>query len=245
MKIDGVDVPFSTGGSGNTLDAIVDITAVNNSIESEIVVVFTGVVETLGDGVIRNTATLFVNDPTKAGTGIPSNTVATHWGDLVISKVDADSVTTGLAGAKFEVYESNDPYAADCAATTPGVGPISVDGETEFATAAGGLVTVPGLYVTDSGNMPNELAAARCYFIKETAAPTGFVLPSGGAEFTAVEVVTGASATADVVIENTKQSVPSLPLTGGAGQAALVIGGLALIGGGIGVASIRRRKLSA
>lgn len=250
VKIDGVDVPYTVSGTGNTMNVEVDVDEVNANIGKTIEVVFSGVVESLGtapddDGEIENTATLFVNDPNMTGDGVPSNTVATLWGDVNISKVDADDATKGLAGATFEVYESSDPYAADCSTTTPGAGPIVVSGETVFTTAVDGLVNVPGLYVTDSSNTPNENAAQRCYFVKETQAPTGFVTPTGNDAFTAVAVNAGATAGVDVTVENTKQSVPNLPLTGGAGQTALIAGGLALVVGGIVLAAARRSKANA
>ncbi|MHA3723710.1 SpaH/EbpB family LPXTG-anchored major pilin [Leucobacter sp. HY1910] len=249
VKIDGVDVPFTVTGTGNALAAVVDVAQINANIGKTIEVVFSGVVESLGtapgnDGVIKNTANLFVNDPNQDGEGVPSNEVTSSWGDLNISKVDADDTTKGLEGATFEVYESSDPYAADCSTTTPGAGPVDVAGKTEFTTIAGGIANVAGLYVTDTSNTPNDKAEQRCYFVKETKAPTGFVTPTGDDAFTAVAVAPGTSTGADIVVENTKQSVPNLPLTGGAGQTALIMGGLALVAGGIAVAATRRRKAS-
>ncbi|GAA1604363.1 SpaH/EbpB family LPXTG-anchored major pilin [Leucobacter chromiireducens] len=249
VQIDGVDVPYTLEGAGNNLIVVVDPAAVNANIGGTIEVVFSGIVESLGtgsdSGEISNTATLFVNDPNQDGEGVPSNTVTTKWGDLTISKVDADSTSTGLVGALFEVYESSDPYAADCSTTTPGAGPIEVNGDTEFASVTGGIVNIGGLYVTDSSNTPNDTAAERCYFVKETQAPAGFVTPTGDAAFTAVSVTPGVSSAADVVIENTKQSVPELPLTGGAGQAGLIAGGIALLVAGVAFAAARRRKVEA
>ena len=248
VKINGVEAAHTVSGTGNTRHVSINAALINANVGNVVEVVYKGVVQSLGtapdnDGAIKNTATLFVNDPNMDGKGVPSNTVTTSWGELVINKVDADSTSTGLAGATFEIYASDNPYAADCSATEPVVpGPISVNGQTEFTTVAGGLVTVAGLYVTDTSNAPNNTAAERCYFVKETQAPTGFVTPIGDDAFTAVSVTAGASANADVVVENTKQSVPNLPLTGGAGQMGLIAGGLALAVGGIAIAAARSRK---
>ena len=98
--------------------------------------------------------------------------------------------------------------------------------------------------MTDSGNTPNDGAAERCYFVKETHAPAGFVTPTGANAFTPVSVTVGEAATADIVIENTKQGVPELPRTGGVGQTALISGDLGLVAAGVGAMAIRRRKAS-
>lgn len=246
VKIDGADVSFdATGSSGQTLIAAVDPAAVNANVGKEVEVVFEGTVATLGDGSIENTAVLFVNNPDTSDDtkGVPSNEVETDWGDLVISKVDADDADAGLAGAIFEVYASDAPYAADCSTGAPTGSALSAGGATEFTTATGGKITVPGLYVTDSANTPNQAATERCYFVKEVQAPAGFVTPTGNAAYTAVAVAVGATSAAyDVQIENTKQNVPDLPLTGGAGQALLMIGGLGLIGLAVSLIMARRRK---
>ncbi|MBP1325034.1 fimbrial isopeptide formation D2 family protein/LPXTG-motif cell wall-anchored protein [Leucobacter exalbidus] len=244
VKINGVDVAFMTAGAaGNFIPVHIDVNDPGFVVGGKVEVVFSGTVIEVGE--IENEADLFVNDPNMEGTGVPSNKVESHWGDLEINKVDGDSTSTGLAGAIFEVYESNEPYAADCSATTPGAGPIAVSGETTFKSGANGVVDVAGLYVTDSDNHPNQGATERCYFVKETQAPTGFITPTGDDAFTPVAVKAGVSASADVVIENTKQNVPELPLTGGAGQAGLIAGGLALVIGGITAASLRGRRKNA
>ncbi|KAM9872682.1 SpaH/EbpB family LPXTG-anchored major pilin [Leucobacter aridicollis] len=247
VTIDGVDVAHTVTGTGNQKIVTIDVNDPAFKVGGKVEVVFSGVVNELGDGGIENTATLFVNnpelDPNKGN--VPSPEVTTKWGELEISKVDADDTTKGLQGAEFEVYAAADPYAADCSTTEPTGDPISVAGETVFASNATGVIEVAGLYVTDSSNDPNADAAARCYFVKETKAPTGFVTPTGDAAYTPVAVTAGASSSADVVVENTKQDVPNLPLTGGAGQAGLIAGGLALIAGGIAAATLRRRKVQA
>ncbi|MDY5601980.1 MAG: LPXTG cell wall anchor domain-containing protein, partial [Schaalia hyovaginalis] len=83
----------------------------------------------------------------------------------------------------------------------------------------------------------------RCYVLKETAAPAGYVLPAGDAALTPLKVTPNATAssTVDVTIDNTKQNVPQLPLTGANGQLLLLIGGSALILLAFGGAFVLRR----
>ena len=159
----------------------------------------------------------------------------------------ADPATPAtLAGAKFKVYAAADPYATDCSATAqpdPATAvAIMVNGVDEFTSDGTGIVNIPGLFVSDSVN-PVIDAAYRCYWVQETVPPAGFVLPPN--PWTPVQVVKGATATYDWQIENTKTSVPELPLTGAQGQALLLGGGalLILVGGVLFAVSRRRATL--
>lgn len=210
-------------------------------------VVFDSVIAEVGDGTIVNEAQLWVNNPTRDSSvkpPLPSNEVNTHWGSLELLKRAAGTTGTSgtLAGAVFEVYEAADPYAADCTTATATGAAIEVDGETEFTSDASGVITIPGLFVSDSVN-PTIDAASRCYVVKEVAAPAGYVLPTGGAELTGVEVSIGETTTVDnLEIVNTQQSVPELPLTGGQGVALLVglgVAGMSVAGG---LALVKRRR---
>ncbi|WP_431075340.1 SpaH/EbpB family LPXTG-anchored major pilin [Microbacterium phyllosphaerae] len=212
---------------------------------SELTVTFAGTVVEVGDGTILNEAELWTNNPgfdPAVRPPLPSNEVETHWGSLEILK--RASSTTGteglLAGAAFEVYNAVDPYAADCTTAVAAGGPISVDGATTFTSATGGLISIPGLFVSDSEN-PAIDALQRCYVLKETAAPAGYVLPSD--PFTGVTVVTGETTTADNAdIVNTQQGVPGLPLTGANGQLILITAGVGAAIVVIGLVLMKRRR---
>jgi len=239
-----------TGSSGQTLLVTINPTLVNNSIGQTVEVVFRGVVSTLDTDPIENIAYKYVNDTNTSGTPdpddpdvTPSPTVRIYYGDAVIAKVDSDAGHAPLAGARFEVYASNTPYAANCASGQPTGSAISVSGTTVFTTVANGKVTVPGLYVTDSDNTPNQSATARCYFVREIQAPAGFVTPTGTAAYTPVRVSRGITTAAyDVQIINTRQAVPTLPLTGGAGQMLAIIGGFSALGLAVTLIVVRRRR---
>ena len=205
-----------------------------------LVTTFVGTVTSIGDGVIENQATLFVNDPSESN-GIVSNEVHTSWGDLAISKTDASSSATGLAGAVFEVYAAQDPYATDCSAARPTGAALQVEGGTRFTSNAEGRIDVAGLFVSDSVNDTAD-AAQRCYVLKEVEAPAGFVTPTGDAALTGVAVTPGATTGVDVTIENVQQGVPELPMTGGTGRSTLVVGGLAVLALALGLMLVSRRR---
>jgi len=80
----------------------------------------------------------------------------------------------------------------------------------------------------------------RCYVLKETAAPAGYVLPSN--PFTPVAVLIGNTTSDNIDIENTQQGVPPLPITGAAGQVLLIAGGTAALAAAVGLVLMRRRR---
>ncbi|MCH4160234.1 MAG: SpaH/EbpB family LPXTG-anchored major pilin [Bifidobacterium sp.] len=222
-----------------------------------VVTTFKGTVTSIGNGVIPNKASLYADTEISDEPPVPpvvppvnppvtppvSPEVHQNWGDLVISKVDADKDNAGLSGAEFEVYAAKDAYADSCTATATTGDPITVDGKSTFTSDANGKITVAGLFVSDSKNAPID-ASQRCYVIKETKAPAGFVLPDGDAALTAVTVKTGQTAGVDVTVKNTKQNVPNLPMTGSTGIAVMVVVGLALILGAGALTVSRRRSLN-
>lgn len=213
----------------------------------KIQVVFAGTVTTLGNGTITNEAELWPNNPgfdPSVNPPIPSNEVETHWGNLAVQKRAAG--TSGdegrLNGAVFEVYNAADPYAADCSTSEAAGDPVTVNGETEFTSAGTGVISIPGLFVSDNVN-PVIDAQQRCYVLKEVAAPSGYVLPAD--PFTAVTVKIGETTVSDNVdIVNTQQDVPELPLTGAAGQVLLIAGGAAAVAVAVGLVLMNRRRQS-
>lgn len=220
----------------------------NDQAGKRIAVVFSGTVTSVGDGTIVNDAELWTNNPDFDSTvrpPLPSNEVETHWGSLEILKRAAG--TTGdqglLAGATFEVYNAVNPYAADCTAAEATGDPVAVNGATSFTSTAVGVISVSGLFVSDSEN-PVINAAERCYVLKETAAPAGYVLPAE--PFTGVTVKIGETTPADNAdIVNTQQGVPALPLTGANGQIILITAGVAAAAVALGLVLMKRRREAA
>ena len=183
-----------------------------------------------------------------------SNEVTSRWGDLLIKKVDNHQQgqdKAGLQGAQFQLYKAKNAYDNTCTKDKEG-DPIAINGETTLTTDAQGAINVKGLFISDSidgANRDNQKdATARCYVLVETKAPAGYVLPAGDGAVTPVKIEVGAVTTDNVTIENTKQSVPGLPLTGANGMLILTASGAALLMIAVGsvlVARYRERKQNA
>jgi fimbrial isopeptide formation D2 family protein/LPXTG-motif cell wall-anchored protein len=181
-------------------------------------------VDSLGDGetggLIPNHAIVNVNDSIRE-TGYPQ----TNWGPLKVIKKAAVAPNNTLQGAEFTLHESKDgPALAE-------VGTLTTD--------VNGEIVVDGLWVG------NDASLQKTYWLKETKAPAGYVLPTGDSAWTEVTVTAGAASTVvPVVINNTQQSAPRLPLTGSTGTAAFMIGGIALLltAGGVALATARRKQ---
>lgn len=172
----------------------------------------TTTVSSLGaDGIIPNTAVVTTN-----GSARTTNTPQTKWGPLAVVKRDAATQNT-LAGAVFEIYDAKNG--------TKVAGP--------FTTDSGGRFDIDGLWVG------NDAAASKDYWVKETRAPAGYVLPAD--PWTKATVVAqGTASPATLSISNTQQIGPNLPLTGGAGSILFVVLGSALALAGVGAIVVRR-----
>ncbi|WP_217177669.1 SpaH/EbpB family LPXTG-anchored major pilin [Streptomyces sp. AC495_CC817] len=208
-----------------------------------LVTTFQGVITSVGDGAITNEALLFINDPDlEKPTGV-SPTVTSYWGDARILKTDDADAKNPLAGAIFEVYAATAPYATDCSAAVATGAALSVGGTTRFTSTAAGVVSIAGLFVSDSVNTPVS-ATQRCYVIREVQAPSGFVTPVGPAADTGIRITVGTTATGtyQAEIRNAQQNVPNLPLTGANGQLAMTIAGGALVLIAVGAVLVSRRR---
>ncbi|GAA1845533.1 SpaH/EbpB family LPXTG-anchored major pilin [Microbacterium koreense] len=179
------------------------------------------------NGAITNQAFVNINDLDLDGDGNggenPTPEVTTRWGGLLGEKTDAAG-TNALGGAEFAVFMTTDtdgscdaPTASDIDGLTP---------VTSVTSVPDGSITIAGLWVGDS----NDDVANRCYILQETAAPAGFVLPTGDAALTSVNIATG-EVTGDptFTVENDQQLLPGIPITGADGQMLLTVGGTALL----------------
>lgn len=176
----------------------------------------------------------------------PTNTVKSSWGDLVITKTDKGN-SKALSGATFQIYNAADPFAADCSTQKATGDAIAVDGKTEFTTGAEGTVTIEGLFVdskefsagTAEGAMTLD-HAKRCYVLKETAAPAGYVLPAD--PFKAVAIQAGTTTEDNVTINNTRVPIVDMPMTGANGRLLMILGGSTLALTALGAAFILAKK---
>lgn len=229
----------------------------------EVKAIFQGKVTSVGNGTIPNTAQLISDtvyadqppspeNPPENPPSVPPTTpeVDTKWGDLRITKVDANDPAgskTGLKGAEFQIYNATAPYAGTCDGATKTGNPLSVNGQTTLTSNDQGVVEIGALFVSDSvvdGGRDNQVGATqRCYVVVETKAPTGYVLPAQAE--TPVTIKVGNVTDDNITIENTKHAVPNLPLTGAAGKVLLTVAGAALLMVAVGsvlVSRYRERK---
>lgn len=211
------------GGQGGALNIAFNAAGLKylDTLPADAVVSFAFNTEVHGIGVIPNDATIIVGDG-NVDSEYPTEPVSTPWGAVIINKTDKGD-SSALSGATFEVYDN-----------AAGTGkPISVEvngtATTEFTTAADGTATIPGL-------------KAGQYWLKETVAPSGYVLPTDSFP---VKVIAGETAELSTVtsnITNQQQSVPELPLTGANGQLLMIVAGIALLLVATGLVVLKRRR---
>lgn len=226
---------------------------------SKVEVTFDTTVTSVGDGTIKNKAEYSTDpnnefDPKKPGN--PTNTVKTKWGNVKVLKYADEVKTKLLQGAKFEVYAPKDeslyPEGGDCTDKTipEGAKPISVNTKTEFTSDENGVVTIDGLFVSSSYQetdaqgvvtKENDGPNTRCYILKEIEPPVGYVKV---ADPIALKVTAGetAAGTYNLEVNNNKQKVPGLPLTGAQGAIALTGGGIALVAIAAGALTVAHRR---
>lgn len=153
--------------------------------------------------------------------------VNTQWGPALITKRDAAD-NAPLLGAEFDLY-----VAGANGAQILDEDYLVREGIT---TDANGEAFIEGLKVGT-------------YWLVETKAPVGYVLPEDQDAWSNTFDVVVVADPADAVtvdITNTQQSVPNLPMTGANGQLLMTIAGIALIlvaGGG--ALAMRNRSKSA
>ena len=165
-------------------------------------------------------------------TTVDSNKVHTYWGDLKIVKQDGNDKKK-LEGAEFQLVQCQ----ADGKAwkQTKDTTAETVKGKTSWTTNAEGTVTIEGIHVTDFAD--NE-AKPNNYCLKETKAPKGYVKNDQLIHFDLKkEGKVDDKGVPSAKIENTATidnytDKNHLPNTGGAGFIAIVLAGLAIIGGG-------------
>lgn len=188
-----------------------------------------------GMPLLENEATVVSNNGSiEKDTTTNTDTVKSYFGKVKVNKVD--EANKPLSGAKFQVFQctgaAEDP-------TLEGES-LTVNGVSEWTTDDQGTFTIDALHVTDFADN-KDLAEPGHYCLVETEAPADYELLTKPVQFelTRADLGYGGEGEANIVnvktaakITNVKSTSPNLPLTGGPGIIALVLAGLALIGGG-------------
>lgn len=185
---------------------------------------------------VPNDAELTVSHDPKGeyDTTVTSKKVHTYWGDLKIVKQDGDSKKK-LEGAEFELVQCQ--ADGDAWKQTANTSAEEVKGKTSWTTDKNGTVTIEGIHVTDFADNEKK---DNDYCLKETKAPKGYFKNDALIPFELkkedgkVNKDTGVP-TADIKYTATIDNYTEknhLPNTGGAGFIAIVMAGLAIIGGG-------------
>ncbi|HEX4189605.1 MAG TPA: SpaH/EbpB family LPXTG-anchored major pilin [Marmoricola sp.] len=200
-------------------------------------------------GVVANTAVLYPNqhsfgvEPGQPGGPVESPPVVTKWGSITVQKTDPNG--NPLAGAVFSVY----PTKADAEDRAHA---ISLGGHTSFPVDAQGRLTIAGLRYSDFADGAEVSPGAsgyRAYWLGETKAPQGYDILGEPVEFAVTAQTTAVGV--DLVVTNVRTVVAPptgchhgkecqppggidhlLPSTGGP-RAALVLGGVVLLLGGV------------
>lgn len=228
----------------------------------DVEVIFDTTVTSVGNGTIANKAEYTSDpndefDPDKPKPGNPSNEVKTKWGNVKVLKYADNDEKKLLKDAKFEVYAPKDDslYPKDGKCTDTAIPadakPISVNTKAEFISDENGVVTIDGLFVSSSYKETDAQGVVtkhegnesdtRCYILKEIEPPVGYVKV---ADPIALTVTAGETAAGnyDLKVNNNKQIVPGLPLTGAQGAIALTCGGIALVAIAAGALTVAHRR---
>ncbi|PCC27449.1 hypothetical protein CIK76_17010 [Glutamicibacter sp. BW80] len=178
-------------------------------------VLTTKVVSIPEGGTIENTATVNINGTEEEGT------TNTNLGTLELQKKAEGENGALLDGAVFELYGTA-PDAEGNATSEPLDTGTTVDGVVQWE-----------LHLGINEDMDSS------YWVKETKAPAGYVLPAD--PWSGELVVTNGQILIET-ITNHKPTGPDLPLTGASGTVLFTIAGLGLMAAAGGAVLVKRRR---
>lgn len=187
-----------------------------------------------GMPLLENEATVVSNNgSTEHDTTTKTDTVKSYFGKVQVKKVD--EADKPLSGAKFQVFQCT----GDAKNPVLQGESLNVNGVSEWTTDDEGTFIIDALHVTDFADN-KDLAEPGHYCLVETEAPEGYELLTKPVQFELTRAdlgyvegeATPVNLKALTKITNVESTSPNLPLTGGPGIIALVLAGLALIGGG-------------
>ncbi|WP_404312525.1 SpaH/EbpB family LPXTG-anchored major pilin [Agrococcus terreus] len=224
--VDGTTTTNLVGGTGadrdydlvtNASTGVVTVTLTPTGVQkvnnagngAKVVLDVNATVTALGDGSIENTATVRINDLATVA-AIP---VLSHWGGANVVKYPAGAGNENLRlnGAVFEVYTVG--------GTTPIAFGTGAPRQTQFTTGAAGV----------EGEIRIPALAVGTYELREVTAPTGYRPITARMAFEVTKPVGATASVTTVGVPNEQVQAFELPITGGDGQMAFMIGGGALL----------------
>ena len=185
-------------------------------------------------GEISNQAELTFEREGEPETEVPSTVIETKFGGINVLKHNRES--KALSGAVFEVRAA---HTKDFATATA----VAVNGKTKWTTGADGKVSIDGLRYSNWANGATVAEGSphyNFYWLVEKQAPVGYELLPEPIPFTVTAPV--ASAATINVVNTPHNAGGELPKTGAEGSAALLAGGLALMGLGGGALTLSRSR---
>ncbi|MGC4152606.1 MAG: SpaH/EbpB family LPXTG-anchored major pilin [Propionicimonas sp.] len=220
-----------TGAGGTLTVTFTDLAALNAlPAGTSFELTFDTTVDGAGD--INNEAfedlTGDASDPDSIGSA------STQWGPAQVLKHQTGNIAQGLDGAVFSVYKAD--TNGTCTGTLGSI--VEVNGETEFTSKAGGIVTIAGLWVGTDGT-----TASRTYCVVEVAPPAGYLVDATPRPIV-VKAEGTATTTASIQVANTPVPGPILPLTGAEGTMLFTLAGVALVAVAGGGFLVRRARAS-
>lgn len=178
----------------------------------------------------------FANDAdvTLNGTTVPVTPPQTNWGKLVINKHVAGTQTP-LGGARFAVYQKTSE-GADCVAS-------DVAGTAVWTTPANPNPSAAqqSVVLWISNTAAGAAIGSKDYCLKETQAPTGYVLDPTPRKVT----ISSTTAAFEYNFPNVRVPEPRLPLTGSTGAMVFGLVGFGLIGAAGVLFATRRSRATA
>lgn len=184
---------------------------------------------------VPNDATLITNNgSSEHDTEKKSDKVHTYWGKVTINKTDGNDENKKLQGAEFQLVQCEDD-GKGAWKQKEGTDPLNVQGKNKWTTNEQGTVTIEGVHVTDFAN--NQVDSETNYCLQETEAPEGYAANDALEHFELKKGEVDNNGVPTKAIEYTANiknytDENHLPNTGGAGFWAIVLAGLAIIGGG-------------
>lgn len=221
-----VTVSLGADARKAAFDALANNPAAKVSITHEAVVT--------APGEIANQAELTFQREGEPETEVPSTVIETKFGGINVLKHSREGKALGGAVFEVRVAQTNDFAKATS---------VAINGKTQWTTGADGKVAIDGLRYSNWANGATVAEGTpnyNYYWLVEKQAPTGYELLPEPIPFTVTAPVTS-SVTIDVV--NTPHNAGGeLPKTGAEGSAALLAGGLALMGLGGGTLAVSRLR---